>query len=211
MALQPNQLPALLTAIDQALAAEADTIAELDQAIGDGDHLDNLQRGLKALQAEAPNWRDLTWPSAWREIGMVIMRSVGGASGSLYASLFIAMSKATDADELDLPILAHAFEQGVAAVKQRGRTEPGEKTMVDVLAPVAQALSDGAAAHTAWPVLADQLLQIAEQGVEATRDMLATKGRASFLGERSLGHIDAGAKTSALMLTTLMQFDASQA
>ncbi len=209
MAITPAQLPELLTAIEQTLKDQGDTIAELDQAIGDGDHLDNLLRGLKALQQQAPDWTGLSWPGAFRAMGMTIMSSVGGASGSLYATLFIAMSKANDQAQPDLTALAQAFAQGVSAVKQRGRAEQGEKTMVDVLSPVAKTLTEAAEHKLSGPELANRIIQTAEQGVASTRGMLASKGRASFLGERSKGHIDAGAKTSALILSEIVKFTAT--
>jgi phosphoenolpyruvate---glycerone phosphotransferase subunit DhaL len=130
-----------------------------------------------------------------------LMSTVGGASGSLYGTLFISMSKNLGARPLDSASLADIFAAGVESMKQRGKADVGEKTMLDVLIPVAQYLQS----HTTQPLneLLPALESVSLQGVEATRDMLATKGRASFLGERSRGCIDAGAQTAQLMLSAI--------
>ena len=140
------------------------------------------------------------WSAAFQKIGMSLMSTMGGASGSLYGTLFIAMSKAMKEKEMNLQNLAEAFGLGVEAVKQRGKADVGEKTMLDVLIPVANALRESAAKPQDLPVLLDNIKRVAEAGCESTRDMVPTKGRASFLGERARGHLDAGARTSQLMI-----------
>lgn len=201
----PALLPALITAIAQRIEDNAEIITELDQAIGDGDHVINLQRGLHALQVQSAELATVDdWASVWHKIGMILMSNVGGASGSLFGTLFIAMSKATSEQVLTLTTFAEIVNQGVNAVKQRGKAGAGEKTMLDVLIPVAAQLQLAASSN---PNLLDTFAQIsavAITGMEATRDMLATKGRASFLAERSLGHIDAGAKTTQLIICTII-------
>ena len=131
------------------------------------------------------------------------MSTVGGASGSLYGTLFIAMSKAAREHALDQAGFAEIFCLGVESVKQRGKADAGEKTMLDVFIPVAESLKRSAAASLPLSEVLDTICGVALAGVEATRDMLATKGRASFLGERSKGHIDAGAKTAQLMICAM--------
>lgn len=192
--------PRIITNIAASIASHAEAVTELDQAIGDGDHVYNLQRGIDALQQAAAEIAGMEWPAAWQKIGMLLMSTVGGASGSLYATLFIGLARHGQGQAVDLAHFATAFAAGVAAMKQRGKAEAGEKTMLDVLIPVTDALQAGAAAGEPLPVLLPRLCRIAEAGAEATRDMLATKGRASFLGERSLGHVDAGARTAQLMI-----------
>ena len=140
---------------------------------------------------------------AWQKIGMSMMSTVGGASGSLYGTLFIAMSKAARELALDQAGFAEIFSRGVESVKQRGKADAGEKTMLDVFIPVADSLKQSAAESVPLPEVLDTVCEVAASGVEATRDMLATKGRASFLGERSRGHIDAGAKTAQLMISAI--------
>jgi dihydroxyacetone kinase-like protein len=196
----PSLLPELIGAINAAIEANAEEVTALDQAIGDGDHVTNLQRGLNALIAQQQELAKFAeWSAAFQKIGMTLMSTIGGASGSLYGTLFITMSKAAKNRALDLQAFADVFEQGVNAVKQRGKADAGEKTMLDVLIPVAACLRQA----TALPEVLTEVCDIAAAGAESTRDMLATKGRASFLGERTLGHIDAGAKTAQLMITAI--------
>jgi len=123
----------------------------------------------------------------------------------LYATLFIALAKNAKDKLIDLAGFSDAFLQAVEAVKQRGKSDVGEKTMLDVLGPVAKELREHAAAGKPLAEILDSLSLVAAEGVEATRDMLATKGRASFLGERSKGHIDAGAKTAQLMIAAIAE------
>lgn len=218
MQLVPALLPSLIQAIDKVIETNAEEVTALDQAIGDGDHVTNLQRGIKALTAQSDELARLDWAAAWQKIGMTMMTAVGGASGSLYGTLFVAMSKAarsrTAVSEveraLDLQAFAEIFSSGVEAVKQRGKADAGEKTMLDVLIPVAASLRQAVADSLALPVALENVARTAIAGMESTRDMLATKGRASFLEERSRGHIDAGAKTSQLMICALVDVLAKQ-
>ncbi|MDI1230595.1 MAG: dihydroxyacetone kinase subunit DhaL [Methylobacter sp.] len=200
----PALLPSLIQAIDQVIETNAEEVTALDQAIGDGDHVTNLQRGIKALVAQSDELAQLDWAAAWQKIGMTMMTAVGGASGSLYGTLFVAMSKAAREQPLDLQAFAEIFSSGVDAVKLRGKADAGEKTMLDVLIPVAAGLRQGAADGVALADVLGNVARTAIAGMESTRDMLATKGRASFLEERSRGHIDAGAKTSQLMICALV-------
>jgi len=204
MQLAPALLPRLIQAIDEIIETNAEEVTALDQAIGDGDHVTNLQRGIKALIAQSDELAGLEWAAAWQKIGMTLMTAVGGASGSLYGTLFVAMSKAARDRPLDLQAFAEIFSSGVDAVKQRGKADAGEKTLLDVLIPVASSLRQAAADSVALPAALDKVARSAIAGMESTRDMLATKGRASFLEERSRGHIDAGAKTSQLMICALV-------
>jgi len=203
VSLTPLIFPELIQALLDNIEAHAEEVTELDQAIGDGDHVFNLQRGLQALREHAGEIAQLDWVAAWQKIGMTVMAAVGGASGSLYATLFIALAKNGKDRVVDLAGFADVFLLAVEAVKQRGKADVGEKTMLDVLVPVGLALRDEAAADKPLAEVLDRLCAVAADGVEATREMLATKGRASFLGERSKGHIDAGAKTAQLMIVAI--------
>ncbi|MGZ8221357.1 MAG: dihydroxyacetone kinase subunit DhaL [Methylobacter sp.] len=204
MQLVPALLPSLIQAIDNVIETNAEEVTALDQAIGDGDHVTNLQRGIKALMAQSDELARLDWAAALQKIGMTMMTAVGGASGSLYGTLFVAMSKAARERPLDLQAFAEIFSSGVEAVKLRGKADAGEKTMLDVLIPVAASLRQDAAESVAISEVLKNIARTAVTGMESTRDMLATKGRASFLEERSRGHIDAGAKTSQLMICVLV-------
>lgn len=203
MTISPTHLPELINAVAKTIAEHADAVTELDQAIGDGDHVINLQRGLQCLQANSIEIAAQDWAGAWQKIGMLVMSAVGGASGSLYATLFISLHKNTRSLSLDLQAFADLFGLAVEAVKQRGKSDAGEKTMLDVLIPVANALKQEAASGKSLTEILDTICAVAEKGAEATRNMLAGKGRASFLGERSIGHIDAGAKTAELMIKAI--------
>lgn len=203
MELTPSIFPKIIAAIEAAITANSEEVTELDQAIGDGDHVTNLQRGIQALSAQAEEIAALEdWVSVWQKIGMTVMSSVGGASGSLYATLLIAMNKAGKDKPVDLQNFAQMFALAVEAVKKRGKADVGEKTMLDVLGPVADALHK-AETETDLSRVLESVKQAAVTGMESTRDMLATKGRASFLGERTRGHIDAGARTAQLMICAL--------
>jgi len=132
---------------------------------------------------------------------MKLLSTIGGASGPLFASFFIAMSKTLKTQqEESLATIATAFADGVDSIKQRGKSDLGEKTMLDVLIPVAQTFRQQVEAGADMPALLAVIKASAEQGMLSTRDMLATKGRAAFLGERAIGHIDAGAKSSQVMI-----------
>lgn len=204
MPYSPTILPDLIKAIVNTIEVNAEEITALDQAIGDGDHVVNLQRGISALSEQAYDLSQLDWPAAWQKIGMTLMSTMGGASGSLFGTLFVAMSKEARQHELDRQGFAAIFSEAVNAVKKRGRADVGEKTMLDVLVPVAESMTS-TATEAELPELLKHLMDVAEAGVESTRDMLATKGRASFLEERSRGHIDAGAKTSQLMIKAVIE------
>jgi dihydroxyacetone kinase-like protein len=204
MKLTPALLPNLIEAIADSIEKNAEEVTALDQAIGDGDHVINLQRGIHALMAQREELSQLDWVAAFQKIGMTLMSTVGGASGSLYGTLFITLSKAAREQTLNLQGFADIFTQGVDAVKRRGKADAGEKTLLDVLIPVADYLRAAAADSIALPEVLDNIAQVAQTGMESTRDMMATKGRASFLQERTLGHIDAGAKTSQLMICAIV-------
>ena len=199
----PHLLPQIITAIVAVIENNAEEVTLLDQAIGDGDHVINLQRGLQALVLQQEELSQLDWPKAWQKIGMTLMSSVGGASGSLYATLFMALSKASTETEVSLFGFSNAFSEAVDAVKKRGKSDVGEKTLLDVYIPVANYLKSVANNEFDIAVVLTEVSAVAIKGMESTRDMLATKGRASFLEERSLGHIDAGAKTAQLMICTI--------
>ena len=205
MLLTPQKLPLLIEVIQQSIADNAEAVTALDQAIGDGDHVINLQRGIKALVAQSDELSALDWSAAFKKVGMILLTTMGGASGSLFGTLFLSMSKATVSETMNLAQFADIFSAGVEAVKQRGKAEAGEKTMLDVLIPAADSLQQSAKKVLTTEQALAALVSVTIIGVESTRDMLATKGRASFLGERSLGHIDAGAKTSQLMICAIVE------
>jgi len=188
----------LLDAAVTTIRAHAAQLTALDQAIGDGDHGINMRRGFDAIVQARDEIVALPLDQALQKAGMTLVMKVGGASGPLYGSFLMAMGKA--AVPQDAASVADAFEAGIEAVKKRGRSDVGEKTMLDVLVPTLQALQAGAADGAAPGALIAKVRAVAADALAATAPMRATKGRASFLGERSIGHLDPGARSSALLI-----------
>lgn len=173
------------------IAAHAEELTALDQAIGDGDHGLNMKRGFDAVAA-ADEIAGLPFGEALKKAGMTLVMKVGGASGPLYGSLLMGMGKAVADMPREADAVASMFGSGVEAVKARGKSDAGAKTMLDVLIPVHQSLANGGGFAG--------VRAAADAGLAATKDMRATKGRAAFLGERSVGHLDPGARSSALLV-----------
>lgn len=185
----------LLEGVAARIIAQAEELTALDSAIGDADHGLNMKRGFEAVLADKANILAKPLPEALKAIGMTLVMKVGGASGPLYGTLFLTLGKELPEDPT-LADLARALTAAVEAIKARGKADFDNKTMLDVLGPVARHLGDGTATFASVRALA-------HQRAEATVPMKAIKGRASFLGERSIGHIDPGARSSELMITTL--------
>lgn len=183
-----------MTAVAASVERKADHLTELDSAIGDADHGSNLQRGFTAVTEVLEKDAPVTPGAVLTLAGRQLISTVGGASGPLYGTLLRRTGKALgDDDEVTQDQLARAFAAGVAAVGQLGGAQAGDKTMLDALLPAAEALAtsfDGAA-------------NAARAGAEATVPLQARKGRASYLGERSIGHQDPGATSSALLVEAL--------
>jgi dihydroxyacetone kinase-like protein len=191
MILDEARRKALIEAVAQTVIAHADELTALDQAIGDGDHGINMRRGFEAVLAEVNVHAAKPLPEALKAIGMALVMKVGGASGPLYGTLAMALGKELPA-EPTRDDLVRALGAAIAAVRARGKSDTGQKTMLDVLVPVLQALAAGGDAAKA-----------AAEAAEATVPMKAVRGRASFLGDRSIGHMDPGARSSALMIAAL--------
>ena len=186
--------------------ANAPEIEKLDQEIGDGDHIFNVQRGIKLVIELEPTIKDLTVSKALSQIAMKVLSGIGGSSGALFGTLFMTMAKGDGIDEgIDYKKAIEIFAQGVEAVKQRGKADVGEKTMMDVLIPVSNCLKKGVEENKDKNEILNEAIDIAEKGMLSTKDLLATKGRASFLGERAKGHIDPGARSSQLMIKTVCE------
>jgi phosphoenolpyruvate---glycerone phosphotransferase subunit DhaL len=185
-----------LAAVQRSILANESQIESLDRAIGDGDHFINVRRGCEVLVALSPDLKGMPPGLALHKIGMKLLGTIGGASGPLISSFFMAMGKTLEsAEEPDRRQFAAAFASGVEAIKLRGKADVGEKTMLDVLIPVSRLLIKLVDEGTPLPALCAQLKDEATHNMLATKDMIASKGRASFLGERALGHIDPGCKT----------------
>ena len=182
----------------------APEIEKLDQEIGDGDHIFNIQRGIKLVIELEPIIKHLSMSKALNQIAMKILSGIGGSSGALFGTLFMTMAKVSNIDDgIDYKKAINMFVDGVEAVKQGGKADVGEKTMMDVLIPVANCLKEGVEKDIDLKDLMRKTIETAEKGMLSTKNLLATKGRASFLGERSKGHIDPGARSSQLMIKTV--------
>jgi dihydroxyacetone kinase-like protein len=168
-------------------------LVRLDTAIGDGDHGTNMDRGMKKALDQLAAKEQADAGAALKTVAMALISSVGGAAGPLYGTLFLQMGTAMAGhDEVDLPTYAAAWRKGLEGVQSRGKAQPGDKTMVDALTPAVEALEG--ASNLDEGLRAAQ--QAAEQGMLATTPLLARKGRASYLGERSKDHQDPGATST---------------
>jgi phosphoenolpyruvate---glycerone phosphotransferase subunit DhaL len=185
----------LIEAIADTVASHADELTALDQAIGDGDHGTNMKRGFEAVRADA-TIAAKPLPEALKAIGTKLVMTVGGASGPLFGTLFLTLGKELPTDP-DRSALAAAFAKAVDAVAARGKSQVGQKTMLDVLYPVSAALSAGK--PTA------EIVTTADSAVAETKPMKAIRGRASFLGDRSIGHVDPGARSSAFLIRAVAE------
>ena len=182
----------------------APEIEKLDQEIGDGDHIFNIQRGIKLVIELEPIIKHLSMSKALNQIAMKILSGIGGSSGALFGTLFMTMAKVSNIDDgIDYKKAINMFVDGVEAVKQRGKADVGEKTMMDVLIPVANCLKEGVEKDIDLKDLMRKTIETAEKGMLSTKNLLATKGRASFLGERAKGHIDPGARSSQLAIEAI--------
>jgi dihydroxyacetone kinase-like protein len=189
-------LTALITAIAETIMAHADELTALDQAIGDGDHGLNMKRGFEAVRAETTALAEKPLPEALKAIGTKLVMTVGGASGPLFGTLFMSLGKELPA-EPGRADLSGALAKSIDAVAARGKSQAGQKTMLDVLYPVQAAVEAGKSAR--------EVADAADQAAEATKPMKAIRGRASFLGDRSIGHIDPGARSTALIVRAIAE------
>lgn len=179
-------------------------LTELDSAIGDADHGTNIARGFQAVVTKLPTVADKDIGGILKMVAMTLMSTVGGASGLLYGNFFMKTAAlANGKQELSGSELLHLLEEGAAAIVQRGRAELEDKTMVDAWTPAVQALKLALAEGQALPAAMQACVVAAEQGMQATIPMQARKGRASYLGARSIGHQDPGATSTVMLLQAL--------
>lgn len=195
-AMTKPDLAALIAAVADTIAAHADELTALDQAIGDGDHGLNMKRGFEAVRGDAATFAEKTLPDALKAIGTKLVMTVGGASGPLFGTLFMTLGKELPA-EFGRAELSSALAKSIEAVAARGKSQAGQKTMLDVLFPVQAAIASGKTAR--------DVADAADAAADATKPMKAIRGRASFLGDRSIGHMDAGARSSALIVRAIAE------
>jgi dihydroxyacetone kinase-like protein len=183
------------------IAENRDYLTQLDAAIGDADHGANMNRGFQAVMGKLPGVADKDIGTILKTVGMTLLGTVGGAGGPLYGTFFIqAGTTAAGKQELGLADWAAVLDSAIQGVKARGKAEPGDKTMIDALTPALQAVKDAANDGQPLGEALHRSAQAAEQGMKATIPLVARKGRASYLGERSADHQDPGATSSFLLL-----------
>ena len=196
MPIEQTRQRMIFETVARAIIAHADELTALDQAIGDGDHGLNMKRGAEAVLADIEKLAAEPLPAALQAAGMTLVMKVGGASGPLFGTLLMALGKALPAGASQAEAIA-AFGAAIDAVKARGKSEAGQKTMLDVLIPVYQALASGQPFDATFKPLVTA-------AAAATIPVKAIRGRASFLGDRSIGHMDPGARSCEIGINSLI-------
>ncbi len=196
----------------EVIAENRMALIELDRAIGDGDHGENMDRGFSAILEKLDAEPPATPGAAFKLAAMTLMSKVGGAAGPLYGTAFLrAATAAGDAAELDSGALVAALTAARDGVVARGKAEVGEKTMIDAWTPAVDAAAQAAGAGAEPGAVLSAAAKAAESGAVSTDPLIARKGRASYLGERAIGHRDPGAASSALLLRAAAQAAGEQA
>ena len=204
--LDTKQMAAIVEGMAKKIEAEKEYLTDLDNESGDGDHGINLARGFEAVEKKLPSLAGGDIGALLKGVGMQLVSTVGGASGPLYGTAFMKAGMACKGlTEIDGPAFVKAMEAAVDGIKMRGKATEGEKTMLDALCPALKVMQDDVAAGKSLKEALQDAAQAAEQGVEYTKTIIATKGRASYLGERSLGHQDPGATSSLYLLQVLAE------
>ena len=196
-------------AVADALTVQRDLLTKLDSAIGDGDHGINMDRGFATVVRELAQAEPESVGAVFTGAGSVLVSSVGGASGPLYGAAFRAVGRALPGSRAGTREFAAALESGLAAVQKLGAAEPGDKTIVDAYAPALAAFRRAADEGAAFRDAAVAAAEAAEEGMRATVPLQARKGRASYLGPRSIGHQDPGATSTALIFRALADVTAA--
>ena len=204
MSINTDKVRSIIGDIAVMIEEQKQHLSDLDQAIGDGDHGFNMARGFNVVMQKLKDAPGADIGEVLKTVAMTLISNVGGASGPLYGTLFLkASGMAKGLTEIDLPAFVPIFKEGVLGVQARGKAELGEKTMIDVLLPVLGSFEKDSAAGLSGKEAFANAEKIAADCVEKTKDIIAKKGRASYLGERSIGHIDPGATSSYLMISII--------
>ena len=203
MAVTKKDVLEWIKAYAQVIAENKEYLTELDAQIGDADHGANMDRGFRAVLEKLPNGEDVDIGKILMTVGMTLLSKVGGAGGPLYSTIFIQAGKSIDGKEtFDLADWAKALEAATEGIVRLGKASPGDKTMVDALTPAVQALKDANEQGLSLGEGLEKSAKAAEEGMIATIPLVARKGRASYLGERSAGHQDPGATSTFMLLET---------
>lgn len=191
----------ILHHIAEVMEENKEFLTDLDNVIGDGDHGINMARGFAEVEKQADSFAGKDIGTILKTVGMTLVSKVGGSSGPLYGTAFMKAGVTIGAkNEIGLSDFLGALEAGVEGVRARGKSTTGEKTMLDAMVPALDAMKEQQAAGADVKHVLEAGVQAAETGVEETKPMVATKGRASYLGERSIGHQDPGATSFSLLL-----------
>lgn len=198
----------VMAAVGEVVIQNKQMLTDLDAAIGDGDHGINMARGFEAVHSKMQALEAETdIGKVMKTIGMTLISSVGGAAGPLYGTAFLrAAGPSQGKSQLDIETASLMLAAAIAGIKERGKASRGEKTMLDALEPAYEAFIQGAKEEKSMVVCLELAVEAAQQGVEYTKTIIATKGRASYLGERSRGHQDPGATSSFIMLQALLEY-----
>ena len=202
----PSGIYKCLSKISEQIIANKDFLTELDREIGDSDHGINMARGFNAVMEKlSPDENDIG--AALKKTGMTLLSKVGGASGPLYGTAYMEAGKVTAGKtEINVEDLKAVFEAAIAGIQKRGKAVKGEKTMLDALIPATEKYSQKISEGSDIVSALDEACKATREGVEYTKTIIATKGRASYLGERSIGHQDPGATSMALTLEAILDY-----
>lgn len=201
------ELLLLLKEISSTIIDNCDMLNDLDRAIGDADHGINMRRGFSHVLPELDNLADADMSTIFNKVAMTLLSKVGGASGPLYATAFMKFATVCKGkDEIDCDLYADMMKSAIEGIKMRGKSDRGSKTILDSLIPYYEAVQLGADSSKTFSEISSIALSASEAGVEYTKSIIATKGRASYLGDRSIGHPDPGAMSSYIIFKMIDDF-----
>ena len=196
----------LIDKIGDKIIEEKDFLTELDRPIGDSDHGINMARGFTEVKKKLPSLKEKDIGTILKTVGMTLVSTVGGSSGPLYGTAFMKMGMIlAGKNAITFEEFLDGFAVAIDGVKQRGRSDRGEKTMLDAMIPAQIAMKDCYEQSKDWKQSIEEGLKKAQEGVEYTKTIIATKGRASYVGERSIGHQDPGATSFTYMLQVVAE------
>ncbi|ERK31072.1 dihydroxyacetone kinase subunit DhaL [Clostridium intestinale] len=206
MSINGKKVIEILTQIAAKIDENKGYLSELDATIGDGDHGINMSKGFKAVTEKLKEDDGVDIAGILKKTGMALVSTVGGASGPLYGTAFMKSSMSVNGKtEIDIKDFSNMLKDALDGIKMRGKAKAGEKTMIDALEPALEAINKGIEQGLESKEILKLAKEAAYNGVEYTKTIIATKGRASYLGERSIGHQDAGATSSAIILETIYE------
>lgn len=193
-----------IESISDAIIENSEMLNDLDRAIGDADHGINMKRGFEKVKTVIEDTEGKVISEVFKTVGMTLLTSVGGASGPLYATVFLKFAdQCKDVDELNASVYENMLDAAIEGMKKRGKSDAGCKTMLDVWIPYADKLKEEQTSGTEFSTALSKSVEAAHDGFEYSKTIVATKGRASYLGERSIGHGDPGAASTVLILESL--------